>query len=136
MPYKNILVPIAPDHGANTGRALQTARALAGPDAKITALSVLETTPDSVARYFPEGQESNFKDEALTRLKADLGGPADIKADVVWGHEGRTIVEYAEEYDVDLIVMSSHRPGLMDYFMGGTAEHVVRHATCAVHVLR
>jgi nucleotide-binding universal stress UspA family protein len=52
------------------------------------------------------------------------------------GHIGRTIADYAAEAAVDCIVIGSHRPGLTDYFLGSTAARVVRHAPCAVHVLR
>ena len=36
----------------------------------------------------------------------------------------------------DCIVIGSHKPGLIDYLLGSTAARVVRHAPCAVHVLR
>lgn len=55
---------------------------------------------------------------------------------VVEGHSGRTILDYAEETGSDLIVIASHRPGMGDMLMGSTATQVVRHAKCAVHVLR
>ncbi|WP_371932559.1 universal stress protein [Pararhizobium sp. IMCC21322] len=46
------------------------------------------------------------------------------------------MVEYAESNGVDCIIIASHRPGLQDYFLGSTAARVVRHAHCAVHVIR
>jgi len=52
------------------------------------------------------------------------------------GHAGRTIVDYATETGIDCIVIGSHKPGLNDYFLGSTSARVVRHAPCAVHVLR
>jgi nucleotide-binding universal stress UspA family protein len=33
-------------------------------------------------------------------------------------------------------VIASHRPGMADLLIGSTAAQVVRHAPCAVHVLR
>jgi nucleotide-binding universal stress UspA family protein len=52
------------------------------------------------------------------------------------GHSYKTILEVAEEKQVDLIIIASHRPGLQDYFLGSTAAKVVRHARCSVLVMR
>ncbi|ALG90455.1 MULTISPECIES: universal stress protein [Actibacterium] len=134
--YHHIIVPIALDHGPNTATALQIARALLADDGKITALHVIEAVPSYVAQYLPEGQEEKTRDAVQTALVAELGGVIDVKPAVVTGHAGRTIVEYAQEHGVDCIVIASHRPGLQDYFLGSTAARVVRHATCAVHVVR
>ncbi|MBC58721.1 MAG: universal stress protein [Confluentimicrobium sp.] len=134
--YHHIIVPIALDHGPNTAIALQIARALLADDGKITALHVIEAVPSYVAQYLPEGQEEKTRDAVQTALVAELGGVIDVKPAVVTGHAGRTIVEYAQEHGADCIVIASHRPGLQDYFLGSTAARVVRHATCAVHVVR
>jgi universal stress protein F len=58
------------------------------------------------------------------------------KGVLVWGHSGRTILDWAEANAVDCIVIASHRPGLQDYLLGSTAGRVVRHARCSVHVVR
>lgn len=59
-----------------------------------------------------------------------------MKAEIVKGHTYRTIIDYAGSNDVDYIVIGSHKPGLSDYLLGSTAARVVRHAPCAVHVIR
>jgi len=134
--YNNILVPVAPDHERDTSAAFEVARSLRSEGGTITLLSVIEQIPGYVAQYLPEGQiEKNLK-TAEVSLKADAGGVKDVKTDVIMGHAGISITEYAEEKGVDLIVVSSHRPGLQDYFLGSTAARVVRHAACAVHVVR
>lgn len=134
--YKNVLVPIAPDHGANTAAAMEAARLLAGSDGKITALTVAEAIPGYVVQHLPEGLLEHTHDEMLASLKADLGGVKNVKAEVVTGHAGRTIVDYADARGADCIVIASHRPGLQDYFLGSTAARVVRHAQCTVVVIR
>lgn len=134
--YKHILVPIALDHSPQTGEALALAEKLLEDGGRITALTVMEAIPPYVAQYLPEGQEQTNRQSVLAELRAELGGTKDAHANVVTGHAGRTIVEYAEEHDADCIVIASHRPGLQDYFLGSTAARVVRHAPCAVHVLR
>jgi nucleotide-binding universal stress UspA family protein len=134
--YKNILVPIALEHERDTGAAMDIAHRLLADGGKITALHVMETVPGYAAQYLPAGHLDSRHDEMLAALKAEIGGVKDVKAAVVSGHSGRSIVEYAEDHDIDCIVIASHRPGLQDYLLGSTAARVVRHAGCAVHVLR
>jgi universal stress protein F len=127
---------MAIDHGAHTDQALAIARILVGNEGKITAFHVVEQVPSYVAQHLPEGQMGKNIADAETSLKADIGGEKDVKVVVVAGHAGTTITEYAAEMDVDLIVIASHQPGLQDFFLGSTAARVVRHAACAVHVVR
>lgn len=134
--YKNILVPVALDHGPNTATALGLARTLLSEGGRITALTVIEAIPPYVSQYLPEGQEQKTRDAVQKELKAELGDAKDITPVVITGHAGRTILEYAEEHGIDCIVIASHRPGLQDYFLGSTAARVVRHAPCSVHVVR
>jgi len=134
--YNSILVPIALDHARDTGAALEIARRLLAEGGSITALKVIEEVPSYVASYLPEGHRDRVKDEIEGELKDALGGAEDVTPVVVMGHAGQTIVDYAETHGADCIVIASHRPGLQDYLMGSTATRVVRHAKCAVHVIR
>ncbi|MBV7378133.1 universal stress protein [Maritimibacter dapengensis] len=134
--YKNVLVPIAFDETRDSKGALEIAHAIAEDGAKITALHVVEEIPSYVAQYLPEGQMGqNLKDIEAT-LKEKINGESGVDVKVVEGHAAHTIVDYASENGVDCIVVASHRPGVQDYFLGSTAARVVRHAKCAVHVVR
>lgn len=137
--YKNIVVPIAPLHAEDAEAAIKTAQTLCSKDGTITLITVLDPIPGYAANYLPPNQrENNFASTqaALEKVASNVSG--NIKTQVI--DEGRTartsIIEYAEENGADLIVITSHRPGLQDYFLGSTAARVVRHATCAVHVVR
>ncbi|MBT2129871.1 universal stress protein [Aliiroseovarius lamellibrachiae] len=134
--YKNILVPIALDHGRDSNQSLKIAKVLADEGAKITALHVMEEVPSYVAQYLPVGQIEDNAQQLEERLKGELDGIEGVTAKVVSGHAGHAIVEYATHHDVDCIVVASHRPGLTDFFLGSTAARVVRHAPCCVHVSR
>ena len=134
--YKNILVPIALDHERDTGAAMDIAHRLLAEGGKITALHVMEALPGYATQYLPEDHLESRHSETSAALKAELGGVKDVKPVVVTGHSGRSIVDYADDHDVDCIVIASHRPGLQDYLLGSTAARVVRHAGCAVHVIR
>lgn len=134
--YKNILVPVSFDQNYAHLDPVPVARTLAGEGAKITLLHVLEEIPAYAMTYMPDG----FRDESRDATKAALDEKATAipgaLSVVIDGHAGRTILDYAEEHGVDLIVMASHHPGLGDYLLGSTAARVVRHAQCAVHVMR
>lgn len=134
--YKNILVAVALDQTRNSAAAFDIARTLASQGAAITALHVLEEIPVYVAHYIPVEHAKNRRAEAEAELKAELGGVTYVKPVVMSGHPGSTIVEYAAAHEIDCIIIASHRPGLQDYFLGSTASRVVRHANCAVHVIR
>lgn len=134
--YKNILVPIAFDSDSKAKKAVEVARSLASPEAQITLLHVMEHVPGYAATYMPPdylAQSRAAVEKELQGMAADL--PA-AKGLVIEGHSGRTILEYAEENGHDLIVIASHQPAMSDYLLGSTATLVVRHAHCAVHVLR
>lgn len=134
--YKNILIPVASDHDPETDKALEVARRLASEGATITALTVVEAIPEYIVSQLPQGQIEKNLEAVETGLHGELDGAGDVKVAVVSGHSGRTILDWAEEHGVDCIVMASHRPDLSNYFLGSTASRVVRHAQCAVHVLR
>ena len=131
--YKNILVPVALDHGQSVEDAVKVAKLLCDEGGKITLLSVVEPIPGYVASYLPEGQLDKNRKEVEASLKVDAG---DLDAEVILGHPGSAIVDHAKDKEVDLIVIASHKPGLQDFFLGSTAARVVRYSQCAVHVLR
>jgi nucleotide-binding universal stress UspA family protein len=134
--YHNILVPISFDEDRDLSGPLKLARLLATPEARITLLHVMEKVPGYAISYLPEDYltQSRAAIEAeLTRLAGDLPNAA---GRVVDGHSGRTIVDHAKAEGVDLIIISSHRPAVQDLLLGSTAATVVRHAPCAVHVVR
>ena len=134
--YKNILIPVVLDGQHDTESAYRVARQLADKGAKFTILHVLETIPSYVASQVPESvlkQSRSNHEEALKKSAAALPGAMTHMAS---GHPGRFIVDYATDHGIDCIIVASHRPDFEDYFLGSTAARVVRHAQCAVHVIR
>lgn len=134
--YKNILVPIAFDSDSKAEKSIEVAQALAEPDARVTLLHVMEQIPGYAATYLPADYLSHSRaglEKELQRLADGVPGGRGI---VIDGHSGRSILEYGEENGCDLIIIASHQPAMSDYLLGSTAAVVVRHAHCAVHVLR
>jgi nucleotide-binding universal stress UspA family protein len=134
--YKKILIPIAPDHERDTTEALAVARQLLAEGGQITLLSVVEELPAYVAEYVVIKPADKIIKDARARLEEDVKDEPDVTTDVVTGHAAVSITKFAEEHGMDLIVVTSHRPGAQEYFLGSTAARVVRHAPCAVHVVR
>ena len=134
--YSSILVPISFEEDRDSSGALKVAQALRAPGGAITLLHVMEHVPDYATAYLPE----DFRQRQVDELKQALGALADgiegAKIALVEGHSGRTILDHARSSGADCIVIASHRPGMQDLLLGSTATHVVRHAPCAVHVLR
>ena len=135
--YKNILVPVVFDHGAKAKEAIKIAQVLKERNGKISLLYVIEPIPDFIEGLLPKGTSENRRHEAeklLAGMARDFAKEADCH--VLKGHPGRSILRQAEDNDVDCIVIASHKPGLEDYLLGSTAARVVRHAKCAVHIVR
>ncbi|PIE08046.1 MAG: universal stress protein [Rhodobacterales bacterium] len=134
--YRNILVPVAFETGRDTMQSIEIAERLIDKGGTITALHVIEEVPSYVAQYLPEGQLDTSIKEIETILHKRLNEHAEVVVKVIEGHAGHSIVDYASENGIDCIVIASHRPGLQDLVLGSTAARVVRHAPCAVHVVR
>ncbi|MFZ7091531.1 universal stress protein [Primorskyibacter sp. 2E233] len=136
--YKNILVPIAFEDGGDekARAALEIAQVLAADGAKITLVHVMEKVPGYAISYLPADYSSQARQAIVGELNDMASGIDGASGLVIEGHSGRTILDWADENAVDLIVISSHRPGMQDLLLGSTATQVVRHAACAVHVLR
>ena len=134
--YHNILVPISFDAERDVSGPMKLAEVLATPDARVTLLHVVEHIPSYAISYMP----TEYLTEARKAIQTELDDLAtklpNAKGVVVEGHSGRTILDWAEQHKPDLIIMASHRPGMQDLLLGSTANHVVRHAACAVHVVR
>lgn len=74
-----------------------------------------------------------LREEVADRIDAD----AEYEIDVVSGEPAREIVAYAEDHDVDRIVVGSHgREGVSRVLLGSVAEGVVRRAPVTVIVVR
>ena len=134
--YTNILVPVSFDTERDAQGALEIAKALRAEGGKITCLHVMELLPQYATEYPPADHLEAARADILDGLKKMVEGIDNASALVIDGHSARSILAHAENNGVDLIIIASHQPGMSDYLLGSTAAKVVRHAHCAVHVLR
>jgi nucleotide-binding universal stress UspA family protein len=137
--YDNILLPFDGSDGA--ARVLHHAAEVAHwADATIRALYVADTNRDSVTVVeghtidVLEREGRGIVEEAAKTMET-LG--VSYRTDVVQGNPAPTIVEYAEKYDQDLIVMPTHgREGVSRYLVGSVSEKVVRLSSVPVLSVR
>lgn len=134
--YKNILIPVLLDDDHDKSGAVQVAKALAEDGATFTVLHVMEAIPAYVTIEIPAEVLANTRKEVEEGLSAISNELPNCLGVTISGHAGNSIVEYTKKHDIDCIVLASHKPGLQNFFLGSTADRVVRHAACAVHVLR
>lgn len=139
--FKKILVPIDPAEPAFAEDALAKAGQLAKDyKAKIHLLAVCPEVQSFVASQLPEGFQNREIEETKTMLRSvadGLGLESDaVTAEVRVGSVDSEVIDSAEQSGSELIVMTSHKPGLSTYFIGSHAAHIVRHAPCSVMVLR
>lgn len=139
MTLKRILLPV--DFSESSQSCLSTAVSLAqSNDAELFLLHVEEPTPmvaagGGVAAY-PIPMPATEKLEA--QLKAiDPGEDIRCSRHMLVGTASSEIAKFAEENDIDMIVMGTHgRTGLSRLLMGSVAEAVVRKAPCPVLTLK
>jgi len=137
--YDNVLLPFDGSDGA--AEVLHHAAEIAHwADATVRVLYVADTNRDSVTVVRGqtvdalEQQGRDIVEEAAKTLET-LG--VSYRTDVLQGNPAPTIVEYAEEYDQDLIVMPTHgREGLSRYLAGSVSEKVVRLSSVPVLSVR
>lgn len=134
--YNNILVPISLGGDRDSAGALAIAQAILADGGQITLIHVMEQIPSYAASYISQEYMDESREAIEKELTAMAASVPGGKAVVISGHSGRSILDYADKHGTDCIVIASHRPGMQDIFLGSTAAQVVRHAKCAVHVIR
>jgi nucleotide-binding universal stress UspA family protein len=142
---RSILAPT--DFSAHSERAVRYACGLAGRLGSELHLvhilsDVIPTGPDPLLmpvmppEYYEENEERAR--ETLGRLLDPAwGSPRSVVTAVRWGSPVETIVAYAEDLRVDLLVIATHgRTGLSHVLLGSVAERIVREAPCPVLTIR
>lgn len=114
------------------------------PDATIVLIHVLTPTDSGVSAEGllgdPSGVVGNHQERAeelFEQAKRVVGDDRVAETAVVAGRPATEIVEYAEENQIDGIVMGSHgRDGAARLLLGSVSETVVRRSPVPVTVVR
>ncbi|MFB6164881.1 MAG: universal stress protein [Haloarculaceae archaeon] len=140
---KRILVPV---DGSDQARAAVEFAFEEFPDGEVLLLHVINPAEagygaQSSLPTFPEEwyqQETDTAEELFAEIRELAPDPSTIvQTEAVVGRPAGAIVAYADEHDVDQIVMGSHgRSGVSRILLGSVAESVVRKASVPVTVTR
>ena len=80
---------------------------------------------------------NDARERLAHRVMPDDRSQVHATPEVIFGKSAQTIVDYAADGDVDLIVMGTHgRSGMAHLLMGSVAESVIRTAPCPVLTVR
>ena len=134
--YKHILVPVLFGDDRDAEGAINVATHLADDGTRITLLHVIEQIPSYAQAFLPDEILVDRRKEIEAELGLMASKMPNGVAAVALGHPSRAILDWVSAHDVDCVVIASHQPGMQDLLLGSTAAKVVRHAGCAVHVLR
>jgi nucleotide-binding universal stress UspA family protein len=135
--YDRILLPTDGSEEATAVADVATEIA-AVHDATVSVLNVADTTRDSVTNVRGQVvdalvQEGERIVDAVEERARNRG--VSVETDVLQGDPSPTIVEYAREYDIDLVVMPTRgRRGLERVLLGSVTERVISSAPVPVLV--
>ena len=80
---------------------------------------------------------NDARERLAHRVMPDDRSQVHATPEVIFGRSAQTIVDYAADGDVDVIVMGTHgRSGMAHLLMGSVAERVIRTAPCPVLTVR
>lgn len=140
--YRNIV--IATDGSENTQRAISYGIEIAKlSGATIHALYVVDT-PSTISENWTAGKKTIYEvmrndgEKAVSNIKK-LGEASgvEVKEMVLDGYPSKEIIDFAENNDIDLIVMGTlGKTGLERFLVGSVAEKVVRSSKVPVMVIR
>jgi len=142
--YAKVLLPIDLQDTTLAKPAIETALRVVGNSGGVLRfINVLPITPLMLAEFVPPDfdiQQQKSSEEALATIaKETCLDPARVSTVVRQGGVYQEVLQEAEDWGADLIIMSSKRSGkgaMRSYFLGSHTGHVVRYADCSVLVVR
>lgn len=142
--YRKIAVAI--DLSSESVAILERARAVSGPDGEIHLIYVQEPMDSVYMGVVPYGPvfvgmdevEENLRSELREKLDAigEKYGVAENARHFLSGTPAREIHRFAEENDMDLIVLGTHGQKGVQLLLGATANSVLHGSACDVLAVR
>jgi len=139
---RHLLIPLDGSEQARTALEYATETF---PDAKVTLLTVIDPTTAFSARMGAPASAEAWYESASERAEQHLkegtataeAAGVEVETATEMGRPAQTIVDYADDHDLDAIVMGSHgRDGVARVLLGSVAETVVRRSQVPVTVVR
>lgn len=138
--FKKLLVPVDLTDLETSKSALARAVAMVkASSGELRLVYVMPYVPTAYLEYVPSDFEAGEKarvEKDLEALAKTLGEGLKVSTKVTNGGVYHAVLEEAEAYGADLILVGSHQPTLATYVIGSHATNIVRHAQCSVLVVR
>lgn len=84
-----------------------------------------------------EDQARSIVNKAADRVRQQQGDRLRVSTEIVRGHPKHAIIDEADSWRADLIVMGSHGyRGLTRLWLGSVSQAVASHANCSVQIVR
>ena len=139
--YKRIILAVDLAEPSSEPKGLPEALELTkfgGGDLRL--VNVQPVVPATFMEYVPadfDAEQTKRAKESLDAVLAEIDLPAERKSAVARaGGIYHELLQEAQDWNADLIVVGSHRPVMSDYLLGSNAKTIVRHAQCSVLVVR
>ncbi|HUV12095.1 MAG TPA: universal stress protein [Acidobacteriota bacterium] len=137
MEVQNILFPTDFSESAERAlpHALELSRRFGG---KVTILHVRTPFGDDTSspefQFFDQGKYEVFVEKQLEELPEVIDASEFVDTAMARNISAASgILEFADDHEIDMVVMGTHgRSALAQFFLGSVAEKVVRHASCPV----
>ncbi len=139
--FQKILVPVDLTENELTRRALDAAETLAEQfGGEVRLVNVQSLVPVALLDYAPEDFGETLRhglEQELAAVAASGRLPQDrTSTAVLFGPVYEKILQHAESWGADIILVGSHRPSAARFLIGSNASAIVRHASCSVLVIR
>lgn len=138
--YDSILIPV--DLSSTNEYVLDTAQQLGAPErTHLQLLHVIETLHDDEPGEMDDFYEE-LREDAEEKMEAWAGMLAEknfeVQSTIVYGERGPEVTRVADEENVDLIVMRSHKVDRdePDSNIGSVSHQVAVFAPCSVYLVR
>jgi nucleotide-binding universal stress UspA family protein len=114
-------------------------------EAKLYAVHVIAIGSYSIIHSLDEKwkktmkKQLTIKGEKATVYVENVGNAAniDVESVILEGNPANEIIDFAENKDIDLIVMGTHeKTELQRFLVGSVAENVIRHSRKAVLIIK
>lgn len=136
--FNKIMIPVDLAHWDKLTRSLEVAQQLAQANNSTLLLVGVEGTLPSQAAHNPQ----EFKEKLAAKAR-DMADRTGLSVDSMAVHSNdpavelsRALVGAADKQAVDLVVMASHVPGLMDHVFSAHGAYVARYAKASVFLIR
>ena len=140
--FKRILLPIDVSDQDVAAQSLRQATELAklmGSEVRLVAVfnPIVPMAPMDVVPQSYIDTMGDFERQELAKLAAAIDLPKEkVSTEVREGGAYAELLEAAEAWKADLIIIGAHKRSMATYLLGSTANAIVRHAHCPVLVMR